>query len=110
MFNIALKDLAEPIRGKFKNNETGWREALHFAEILQHVTENTFQLPLLNTKSTFSVVPSQTSILTIKGTGTALIEAGTVFQFVTSFQGTAQNIVNIEFCTVFSLTCMSIYN
>ncbi|CAH1763932.1 11391_t:CDS:2 [Entrophospora sp. SA101] len=78
MFNVALKDLAEPIRGKFKNNET--------------------------------VVPSQTSTLAIKGTSTALIEAGAVFQFVTSFQGTAQNIVNIEFCTVFSLTCMSIYN
>ncbi|CAJ0634866.1 11432_t:CDS:2 [Entrophospora sp. SA101] len=84
MFNVALKDLAEPIRGKFKNNETGWREALHFAD--------------------------QTSTLAIKGTSTALIEAGAVFQFVTSFQGTAQNIVNIEFCTVFSLTCMSIYN
>ncbi|CAJ0749863.1 19982_t:CDS:2 [Entrophospora sp. SA101] len=91
MFNVALKDLAEPIRGKFKNNETGWREALHFAELL-------------------IFVPSQTSTLAIKGTSTALIEAGAVFQFVTSFQGTAQNIVNIEFCTVFSLTCMSIYN
>ncbi|CAJ0894566.1 5165_t:CDS:2 [Entrophospora sp. SA101] len=34
-FNVALKDLAEPIRGKFKNNETGWRkEALHYAENL----------------------------------------------------------------------------
>ncbi|CAH1763931.1 11392_t:CDS:2 [Entrophospora sp. SA101] len=34
-FNIALKDLAERIRGKFKNNKTGWRkEALHYAEKL----------------------------------------------------------------------------
>ncbi|CAJ0842607.1 19796_t:CDS:2 [Entrophospora sp. SA101] len=51
------------------------------------------------------VVLGETITANIEGTNKDPIEAGTILQLVTSFQGTVKDTTNVDFCTEFKLTC-----
>jgi len=51
------------------------------------------------------VVLGESATTNIEGTNTETIEAGTLLQFIASFQGTEKNNTTVDFCKTLELTC-----
>ena len=51
------------------------------------------------------VVLGESATTEIEGTNTETIEVGTLFQFISSFQGVEKNTTTVDFCTALELKC-----
>ncbi|CAJ0841792.1 9655_t:CDS:2 [Entrophospora sp. SA101] len=64
--------------------------------------------PITFTKYTVTpdpVVLGESATTNIEGTNTETIETGTLFEFITSFEGEVKNTTTADFCTTLNLTC-----